>query len=171
MVRRPSTRSLVITVATCLALAGGAWAQDKNAGVKKTFVIEAVDAQKRLLTLKAGEGGVEVIAVGPAVPKFNDLKVGDKVEVRYFEPMLLGLKLAGQPAAQAAGEPASPTEVTATATVAATDPKVPSVSLKTDEGQSMTFQVGDKKLVETLKAGDKVDITYMRPMAFKVDKK
>jgi len=169
MVCRPSTRSILATVATCFALAGGAQAQDKNAGIQKTFVIDAVDAQKRLLTLKLSDGGVEIIAVGPAVPKFNDLKVGDKVAVRYFEPMLLGIRPTGQPAP--AGEPAGPTEVSATVTVAATDPKVPSVSIKTDEGQAMTFQVGDKKLVESLKAGDKVDITYMRPMAVKVDKK
>jgi hypothetical protein len=148
---------------------------DKNAGgLSKTFFIESVDAAKRVLTLKDGDGNVESMSVAPSVQKLNELKAGDKVNVRYFEPMLAAVRPAGQAAPapspdQPAGAPSM--EVTASGEITAIDPKAPSFSIRTSDGQALKFQVGDKKIVEALKAGDKVDISYMRAFATKVDKK
>ena len=173
MSRRSCARSAILVVAVCVALAWAVPARSASGeeGTSKTFTIGAIDAQHRILTLKDSSGSVETIAVSPAVQKFGDLKVGDRVSVRYFEPMLLGVRPTGQPAPEASGSAASPTEVVATVAVTAIDPKLPSLSVKTDDGQALTFQVGDKKVIETLKTGDKVDITYMRPLATKVEKK
>jgi hypothetical protein len=173
MSRRTSLFSALVVATLGVALASNAvFAKEKEEpGILKTFTIGGIDAPTRVLTLKDAAGNVEVIAAGPAVLKFGDFKVGDRVAVRYFEPMLLELRPAGQPKAAVAGQPASPLEVSGTVEVTGTDPKVPSLSIKTADGQALTFQVGDKKTIETLKAGDKADITFMRPVATKIEKK
>jgi Cu/Ag efflux protein CusF len=51
-------------------------------------------------------------------------------------------------------------QLTATVTVEAIDPKVPSVTVTTEDGRTMSFKVDDPKLIEGVKTGDKVDITY-----------
>ena len=180
MIHRPTHRAATAAVAAFLLLAfalHGRSVAAEEPGIAKTFTIQAVDAQKRLLTLTDSGGGVETIAVGPAVQKFNELKVGDKVAVRYFEPMLASVRPADQPAPApdpaAAGEkPAGPSlDVNASVTVTAVDVKAPSLTVQTDDGQTLKFQGGDKKIVEALKAGDKLAISYMRAVAFKIDKK
>jgi hypothetical protein len=169
---RPLVRSAVVVAivaaAGVLPLAGSAVAQP----LSKTSTIEAIDATKRLLTLRDNDGRVDVIAVGPAVKGFSDLKVGGRVAIKYFEPLLAAMRPSGQPAPAAQGEAAaSPTDVSVTVVVTAVDLKEPSVSVKTDDGQALTFKVGDRKVVETLKAGDKLDITYTPALATTVEKK
>lgn len=166
MLSRSSVRLFV--AATFLALAPAAWAQP----LQKTLTIDAIDTAKRLLTLKDNDGNVEVVTVGPAVQKFNELKVGGRVQIKYFEPMLAAMRPAGTPApAPSADNPPNPTDVSATMTVTATDPKAPSVSVKSDAGEALVFKVGDKKVLDALKVGDKLEITYTRSFAIQVDKK
>ena len=51
-------------------------------------------------------------------------------------------------------------QLTATVTITELDPKVGSVTVKTEEGKTMSFQVDDKKNLKGVKVGDRVDITY-----------
>ncbi len=51
-------------------------------------------------------------------------------------------------------------QLTATVDVVAVDPSVPSITVKTADGRTVTRKIEDKKNIEGVKAGDKIDITY-----------
>jgi Cu/Ag efflux protein CusF len=51
-------------------------------------------------------------------------------------------------------------QLNAAVTVKAVDPNVPSVTFQTDDGRTMSIKVADKKNIQGLKAGDRVDVTY-----------
>jgi Cu/Ag efflux protein CusF len=50
--------------------------------------------------------------------------------------------------------------MSATVTITEIDAEVPSVTVKTEDGRTMSFKIDDKKNLEGVKVGDKVDITY-----------
>ena len=59
--------------------------------------------------------------------------------------------------------------MTASVIIKAIDPKVPSVTVSTDDGHMMSFKVEDKKNIEGVKVGDRVDITYTRAIAIRTE--
>jgi Cu/Ag efflux protein CusF len=105
------------------------------------------------------------------------LKVGDKVTFTYHESLVTAIAKAGslKPSrataitrdAAAPGGTASH-QMTATVTLEAIDPKVPSVTVKTADGHSMAFQIENAKNLEGYKVGDKVDVTYTQALAVSV---
>ena len=54
-------------------------------------------------------------------------------------------------------------------TIQAIDETVPSVTVKTEDGRKMSVKVEDKKNLEGVKVGDKVQITYTRALAISVE--
>ncbi len=57
--------------------------------VQITADVEAIDYQKRTVTLKGPEGDVKTIKVGDAVKRLEDVKVGDQVVLRITEALAL----------------------------------------------------------------------------------
>ena len=187
MTQSSSVRAALVAASLLVALSSVASARQAvsgSAGVTETFTIQAIDTAKRLVTLKDQDGFVETIEAGPEVQRFSELKVGDKVVVRYYESLLVSVRPAGAPAPPAGtGDPTlvrnktkrpSGTlsqQLTATVTVTAVDVKAPSLTVKTEDGQTLSFGVEDVKNIEKLKAGDKVDISYTRALAMHVESK
>jgi Cu/Ag efflux protein CusF len=60
-------------------------------------------------------------------------------------------------------------QITTSVVVTALDPKVPSIVVRTDEGRTMGFRVEDKNNITSVKVGDRVDITYTRAVAVRVE--
>jgi Copper binding periplasmic protein CusF len=161
-----------------------AWAQKpvtQTDAVELTAKIEAIDKTSRLVTLKDKEGEVETIYCGPEVKRFDELKVGDTVTFRYFESIAYAIRKPGQPSGLPAqtgpkvnrGEGARPggtvaQQETATVTVKAVDAKVPSLTVLTEDGRTVSFKVEDKKNLKDVKAGDKVEITYTEAVMISV---
>ena len=58
--------------------------------------------------------------------------------------------------------------MTASVTVNAIDTKVPSVTITTKDGQTMSFKVEDPKKLQGVKVGDQVEITYTQALAISV---
>ena len=58
--------------------------------------VEAVDAAQRQITLKGPKGKVVPLTVGPDVRNLEQVKVGDRVSVRYLEALTLTLKKDGK---------------------------------------------------------------------------
>jgi Cu/Ag efflux protein CusF len=138
-----------------------------------TTKIEAIDKTARLVTLKDKDGETETIYCGPEVKRFDELKVGDTITVRYYESIAYAIRKPGQPSGLPAatgpkitrGQGARPSgtiaqQETATVTIKAIDPKMPSVTVLTEDGRTVSFKVEDKKNLEDVKVGDKVEITY-----------
>ena len=141
--------------------------------IELTTKIEAIDHSARLVTLKDQHGASETIHCGPEVKRFDELKVGDTVTIRYYESIAYSIRKPGQPSGlpTAAGPKitrgtgARPSgtiaqQETATVTIKAIDPKVPSVTVITEDGRTVSFKVEDKKNLKDVKAGDTVEITY-----------
>jgi len=145
-----------------------------------TATIQAIDAASRLVTLKFDDGTVDTVVAGPEVRRFNELKVGDKVTFRYHESAVLQLHKAGEPAPpssakegmeRSTGPKPGATmaqQVTATVTVEAIDPALPSITVKTEDGKSVTLHVENKSNLEGVTVGDRIEITYTRALMISV---
>lgn len=146
-----------------------------------TATIEAIDQTSRLVTLKTKDGEMETIYAPPAVKRFAELKVGDTVTFSYHESIVYQVRKPGAPASApaSAGPTITPSkgpkpggtiaqQETKTVTIKAIDPKVPSIVVLTDDGRTIGAKIQDKKNLEGLKVGDKVEITYTEALAISV---
>jgi Cu/Ag efflux protein CusF len=153
----------------------------KADSVELTAKIEAIDHNSRLVTVKDQDGDVETIYAGPEVKRFDELKVGDTVTFRYKESLVVKIRKPGGPAAAPA--PATPTiergkgarpsgtisqQQSGTVTIKAIDLKVPSVTVLTEDGRTVSFKVEDKDNLQGFKVGDKVEITYTEALMISV---
>ena len=145
----------------------------KTEAAEITAKIEAIDKTARLVTLKDTEGDTETIKCGPEVKRFDELKVGDTVTFRYYESIAYAIRKPGQASGLPAQTGPSVTrgqgprpggtiaqQETATVTVKAIDAKVPSVTVLTADGRTVSFKVEDKKNLTGVSVGDKVEITF-----------
>jgi Cu/Ag efflux protein CusF len=168
---------------TCSAT-GPAHAGQKPVGATPiatvTATIKAIDSTNRLVTLAFEDGTVDTVTAGPEVRRFSELKVGDKVTFQYQESAIVQLRKPGDvtPASSAtqgitrtAGAKPGGTmaqQLTARVTVEAIDAAVPSITVKADDGRHVTYHVEDKKNLEGVKAGDRLDITLTRALMVSV---
>ena len=143
-------------------------------------IITAIDSANRLLTLKNDDGTTDLLYCPPEVQRFAQLKVGDKVTFRYHESLVYSITQAPATAAattlpqfvRSFGEKPGATlsqQMKAVVTLSAIDPKTPAVTITTADGTKMTFVVENKKNLEGVKVGDKVQITYTQAYAITVE--
>jgi Cu/Ag efflux protein CusF len=169
-------KKTLVALAVLVALPLVALAQKpvtQTEAVEITAKIEAIDKTSRMVTLKDKDGETETIYCGPEVKRFDELKVGDSVTFKYYESTAFAIRKPGQPSGlpkdtdpkltRGTGPKPSGTiaqQETATVTIKAIDAKVPSVTVLTDDGRTVSFKVDDKKKLEGVAVGDKVEITY-----------
>jgi Cu/Ag efflux protein CusF len=163
---------LAVITAPLLARAETPLAQTET--VELSATIEAIDNSQRLVALKDGNGTLRTIYAGPEVKRFDELKVGDTVTMQYVESVAFAIRKAGEPgAAAASGETISrgtgsrpsatiARQETATVTIKAIDAKAPAVTVMTDDGRTASFRVDNKKHLNGVGVGDKVEITYTK---------
>ena len=179
-------RTAVVILLALVLVPAAARAQKKTKSVggvaSVTATIEAIDAANRLVTLKdVSDGTTEVIYAGPDVKRFDALKVGDKVTFRYHESIVLQLHKAGSAApapAATAGVTRTPGEkpggtmakqMTASVTVVSVDDKNSAITVKADDGTTFSSRVENKKDLEGVAVGDRIDITYTQALAVSVE--
>jgi hypothetical protein len=173
--------AIAALVATVLVPAAAArQAKSQAAAVTETFTIVAIDQTNRIVTLKDKDGLTDSIFAGPEVKRFGELKVGDKVTFTYYESVVYQIKKPGATAPVAGGDVAITRgkgprpggtvarQLTATVMVQAIDLKTPSVTIKMDDGTVSSFKVEDKKNLEGVMIGDRVQITYTEALAISV---
>jgi Cu/Ag efflux protein CusF len=146
-----------------------------------TATVEAVDSAKREVTLKGPQGNVVVVSVPESVKRFPEIKVGDLVNVKYMESVVIAVKKA-DPAAKLGtttetstkrSEGAKPggvvaKQITATVAVEAVDPAAPSLTVRKADGDTTSFSVKDAKNLEGVKPGDRIVVTYTEALAVQV---
>src|SRR5262249_28307136 len=132
--------------------------------------------------LRNEKGEEDTFVAGPDVKRFDELKVGDKVKFTYYESLVLQLRKPGEPSDAAAddaaftrakaGLPAAAVarQQKTTVTVKAIDPAVPSITVTTADGRTVTRKIEDKKNLEGVKVGDRIDITYTEAIATSVER-
>ena len=147
-----------------------------------TATIKAIDPATRSITLRLDNGDEDTFTVGPAVTRLDQLKVGDTIRATYYEAIAFAVRKPGAP-------PASPgtdlgigrlkdavggaigKQQTATVTVKAVDMNVPSITVVTDDGRTLTRRIAEKKNLEGVKAGDQIDITYTQAVVVAAETK
>jgi Cu/Ag efflux protein CusF len=150
--------------------------------ITATSTIQAIDQTGRMMTLRNEDGTEDTFWVPPEVKRFSELKVGDKVNLRYYESYVFQVRKPGdkapavvdQATKMTRGTGASPAttiskQMTATVEVLAVNPSVPSITVKTAEGHTVTRKIDNAKNLEGIKPGDKIDITYTQAAVVSVE--
>jgi Cu/Ag efflux protein CusF len=143
----------------------------KQNQVTATVTIQAIDPATRSVTLRAENGDEDTFTVGPDVQRFNQLKVGDTIRATYYESLVFQLRKPGDAAAPTGAVVAGGrlkevpggvvgTQETTTVTVKAVDMKVPSITVVTVDGRTLTRKIAERKNLEGVSPGDRIDITY-----------
>ena len=191
-------RSTILVTAICVAWASWAAAQQptdadkkqaQQAGapitkvnmLKMNATITGIDSTKRIVTLRDEMGNEDQFAVSPDMKRFEELKVGQMVAITYYESLVLQVLKPGQQGLGDSSEaalnraksalPAATlaTQERRTVTVKAVDPSVPSVTVTTEDGRTVTRKIEDKSLLDRVKPGDRVDITFTRALITAVE--
>jgi len=170
------TVTCVMLAAMLAMVSSAARAQDdkkvsKEAAIVATATIQAIDSTTRAVTLRNERGEEDTFVVGPAVKRFDQLKVGDKIKVTYYESIVFQLRKPGVTTNDAADVVAGgraknvpagaiASRQTRTVTVKAVDPAVPSITVVTQDNRTVTRKIENKKNLDGVKPGDRIDITY-----------
>jgi Cu/Ag efflux protein CusF len=139
--------------------------------VTATATVKAIDPATRSITLRTENGDEDTFTVGPEVTRFDQLKVGDTIRATYVESLVFQVRKPGAaaPATDAAiaggrlkDAPggALGAQQTTSVTVKAVDMNVPSITVTTADGRTLTRKIADKKNLTGVNPGDKIDITY-----------
>jgi hypothetical protein len=151
-------------------------------GESKTAKVEvvAIERSTRSVTVKDDTGVYETVQAGPGMARFDQLKVGDTVTLRYYDNVVVRLKRPGEAAvdvdsasvtraAGAAPGATAATQRTMTVTVTSMDPKTSAVTVKGPNGYVYSRKVADKKVFAALKVGDQLDMTWTEAFLISVD--
>ena len=194
MNKKLTTFALALAVAFPLAsvaqkkaeVAGGAVTAPGKAGaaavVTAQGVIEAVDPKTREVKIKLANGETRTIVASEEVRNFDQIKVGDKLNVKYLESATIELKKGGKAVVarteSSSMERAKPgekpggvasREVKLVADVVAVDEKAKKVSVKNDKGEVVSVDVRDPEQLKLIKKGDQVEVTFTQAVAISLE--
>ena len=153
----------------------------KSKTTRGTATIQAIDSSTRRITLRTKDGEEDTFRVGPDVARFDALKVGDTVSMTFVESLVVQVRKPGSstpagttgdaaittaPGSRPGGTMAA--QVNTTVTVKALNPAVPSITVLTADGRTVTRKIENKKNLDGVKVGDKLDITYTEALLMDV---
>jgi hypothetical protein len=141
-----------------------------------TATITAIDRSARTVTLKSDDGDVETISVPSDAKVFDKLKVGEKVDIDYYQSLAVSMAPSGSKPSVSErrgrsvdmGGGVRGREVMMTAEVVSVDPSANTVTFKGPKGNLRTVHVEDPALQEklpTLKPGQVVQFDYTEAIA------
>ena len=148
--------------------------------IKVTATITAIDKATRDVTLKGPQGNEVTVTAGPEVKNFDQLKVGDNVDLNYVEALTLELKkggglvvqrteTAGAAGAKPGEKPAGAVgrQITVVADVIAVDPAKQVVTLKGPK-RTVDLKIPNPEQFKRIAKGDQVEATYTQAVALEV---
>lgn len=149
--------------------------------VRITAAITAIDKATRDVTLRGPQGNLVTVTAGPKVTNFDQLKVGDQVDLQYVEALTLELKKGGglivgkTEQSGGAGAKAGETpggaigrQVTIVADVVAVDPAKQIVTVKGPQ-QTVNLHVADPEQFKRIATGDQVEARFTQALAISVE--
>ncbi len=158
-----------------LALSLPSWAQEAKQLPTQTVTLSGtvatIDHDKRTVNIKKADGTFETVDVPAGAKRFDELKVGDKVSMTYNNNVSARLKPPGEAPVNAAtgtstagqGERPGGTvamQRTMTVTVEAIDKNASSMTFVGPNGWKYSRHIVDPTVLDKVKVGDKVDITW-----------
>jgi len=158
-----------------LALYLPSWAQPVRTLPTQTITLSGtvatIDHSKRMVNIRKADGSFETVDVPAGAQRFDELKVGDKVSITYNNNVSARLKPPGeapvdtQTGTTTAGQGERPggtasVQRTMTATVDAIDKNASSITFTGPNGWKYSRHIVDPAVLDKVKVGDKVDITW-----------
>jgi len=150
--------------------------------VSATATVKALNLKTRHVTLQRADGSVIKFVAGDDVRNLPQVKVGDEVNVTYYESLAYEVRKPGAAAPGATvtegaaraklGEKpggAAGRVTTITATIAAIDKGAGTVTLRTPDGETTTIKARNPDNLNRVSVGDLVDITYTEALAISVE--
>ncbi len=149
--------------------------------ITATGVVQAIDLEKRHVTLKDSHGKVHSFAIGPEARNLDQVKAGDRVSVRYAQALTLTLMKGGKELPSrvhtAAGDRTSAGQlpggmvgqkVEVTADVVAVNRKKHMITLRGTEYE-VDLEIRDPAQLKMIKVGDQVHAVYTEAVALSVE--
>lgn len=149
--------------------------------VTVTARVESVDAANRIVVIKGPMGRVIPLQVGEGVKNFAQIKAGDDVVVKYAEAVSVALvkgdvgrsktvTTTGPVTAAPGAKPgvAMGKTTTIVANVESVDAKRNVALLQGPQGRYAEVKIRDPQVMKDLKAGEKVEITFVEAIAVEV---
>jgi hypothetical protein len=154
---------------------------EMSSTTKLTATVEAIDHEKRLVTLRGPEGNQVVVEVSEAARNLDQVEVGDTVEVEYHESVALFAQkpdgesgaevtttMARTPLGDKPGGGLAET-ITMKATVEAIDYDTRMLVLRGPQGNTLTTRVDEQvKRFNEIRLGDEIVVQYTRAFAISV---
>ena len=149
--------------------------------VSLSGTVERIERSTRTLILRTSSSTTQTIDVPPEVKLFDELRTGDKITVRVSEEVIVAVRPGAKPseavettATATSRDPSGKGEVLqqlrATVRIESVDRRQNVVVYTTGLNLRVTRAVADPRLLDGLKAGDVVDITYTRERAVDVQR-
>jgi len=178
---------LAVSVAATLSLGGLSTANAQGVEVGDAVVLTAevvaIDRVDRVVTLLGSRGNVVEIEVGHQARNFDQIQLGDRVKVEYYESVALYIGKKGQKPGATAGLVAARSAkgdkpaglvveaVDISATVQTIDKKKRTLTLKRPDGKLVTTKVDRSvKAFDTLEVGDSIHVRITEAIAISVEK-
>jgi ABC-type uncharacterized transport system ATPase subunit len=174
-----------LTLLLCLlALTVPARAQKPKTVTREVVVgsarVDRIDRFSRSLTLRTKEGLVQTVYVEPELKVFDEVRSGDTVTVRVVESVVVDVRPDARPTivtdtTAAAKKEAGGTadvlqQLKATVTVESIDAANQVIVYTMADRRQAMRQVADPRLLEGLKKGDVIEVTYTRERAIALTK-
>jgi len=149
--------------------------------ISVTATIEAIDKTNRTVMLKGPKGNLLELTVDESVTRFDALKVGDTIKADYYEQVAYEVQKPGAPVApdtvtagggKLTGEKpggAVMRQTVTTVTIMEIDMETPAVTIRTSDGQILSFRVRKRQNLEGVKVGDKVQVTQSSALMIGVE--
>jgi hypothetical protein len=163
--------------------ATGAPAQEPLASVRDVAVVagkvERLDPFARTVTLRTPEGLLHTVYAGKELKAFDQLRSGDTVMVRISESVVVAVRpnakmtaFEDSTASAKKGPDAARADVLqqlkAVVRIENVDTATRVITYKTADNRNVMRQVADGHLLEGLKRGDTIEITYTRERAIEL---
>jgi hypothetical protein len=178
------SRHAIAALALLVSLAAAPWAEAQKPVVRantvtETVTITGIDSTTRRITVRNAKGEEQTVSIGPAVQRFNELKVGQQVQARYYESLVFAV----HPPKQApkgtvgtvdivtsSGTPGvtGAVQMATTVTVTAVDQQAGSITVRTEDGRVVSRKVENPKNLDGVKVGQQIDITYTEAVVVEV---
>lgn len=154
---------------------------NKTETVRSSVLVTGIDKASRTLSLKNPLGQIFDVVASDEVRNFNQIAVGDTVNVEYRKSLSLELTkadLSTEPGAAAVTARAQPGEkpaglvgsaISVIAEVTDVNPEEKTITLQGPKGNLVTLDVKNPDHFRVVKKGDRVQATYSEAVAVSVE--
>ena len=161
-----------------------AWSQEPKEVRRETLLtatVDKIDRFTRIVRFKSVDGVLQDVYVGPELKVFDDLQTGDTVTVRFTDSFIVQVRPGAKPslpvettteAQKGSTRPGDVVkQVKMTVTIERIDPNGQFVVYRTGDNRMVTRWILDKRMIEGLQEGDRVEITFTRERAISVERR